>query len=127
MQGNTVSANADAVQPFLAYTFPTLPRFADEARTETSLQRLPLDDTSPRHPCPSHAPRRLRRLRHGIYLQPVGAVLVRGGNRAAADAGRWRGLPVPGVFAEDGGGVIATRTAVILRCSPSVPRTQRSA
>jgi hypothetical protein len=30
-------------------------------------------------------------------------MLVRRGDRAAADAGRWRGLPVPGLFKEDGG------------------------
>jgi hypothetical protein len=30
-------------------------------------------------------------------------MLVRGGNRAPADAGRWRGLPVPGLPAEGGG------------------------
>jgi hypothetical protein len=30
-------------------------------------------------------------------------MLVRRGNRPAADAGRWRGLPVPGLFKEAGG------------------------
>jgi hypothetical protein len=49
------------------------------------------------------APPRLLRLRNGIYLRPVGTVLVRRGNRAAADANRPRRLPVPGLFAEDGG------------------------
>jgi len=46
----------------------------------------------------------LFRLRNRIHLQPGGAVLVRRGNRAAADAGRWRGLRVPELPAEDGGG-----------------------
>ena len=32
-----------------------------------------------------------------------GTMLVRRGNRAPADAGRWRRLPVPGVLAEGGG------------------------
>jgi hypothetical protein len=31
-------------------------------------------------------------------------MLVQRGNCAAADAGRWRGLPVPGLFAQDGSG-----------------------
>jgi hypothetical protein len=30
-------------------------------------------------------------------------MLVRRGNRPAADAGRWQRLPVPGLFAEGGG------------------------
>jgi hypothetical protein len=72
------------------------------------------------------APPRLLRLRHGIFLRPVRIMLVRRGNRSPADAGRWRGLPVPGLFAEDGGSV--ARTGVILKRSPfNVPRTQRSA
>src|SRR5882672_7784405 len=48
-------------------------------------------------------PPRLFRLRNGIHLPSGGAVLVRRGNRAAADAGGGRGLPVPGLSAEDGG------------------------
>jgi len=47
-------------------------------------------------------------------------MLVRRRNRAAADAGRWRGLPLPGVFEEDGG---TSR----LRMMPLVPRMLRSA
>jgi hypothetical protein len=49
------------------------------------------------------APSRLSRLRHGIQLRPFGIVLVRGGNRQTADAGRQRRLPVPGLLAENGG------------------------
>jgi hypothetical protein len=60
-------------------------------------------DKSVRNVRPGVAPPRLFRLRNGIHLRPLGTVLVRGGNRAAADADGWRGLPVPGVFAEDGG------------------------
>jgi hypothetical protein len=46
----------------------------------------------------------LFRLRNGIHLRPGGIVLVRRGSGAAADAARWRRLPVPGLLAEDGGG-----------------------
>jgi hypothetical protein len=49
------------------------------------------------------APPRLSPMRHGIHLQPGRAMLVRRGNRPAADAGRRRGLPVPGLFTEGGG------------------------
>jgi hypothetical protein len=59
------------------------------------------DDKSVRNP--GLAPPRLFEVRNGIHLQPGGAVLVRRGNHAAADAGGRRGLPVPGLFAEDGG------------------------
>jgi len=48
------------------------------------------------------APPRLRRLRHRVHLQPVGAVLVRGARFSLADAIRWRRLPVPGLPAEEG-------------------------
>src|SRR5260221_2580133 len=48
------------------------------------------------------APPRLRRLRHRVHLQPVGAVLVRGGGLSSADAIRWRRLPVPGLPAQEG-------------------------
>src|SRR5258705_5589042 len=54
-----------------------------------------IHDKSVRKPCPLPASPRLLRLRNRIYLQPVGDLLVRGRNRAAADAGRWPGLPVP--------------------------------
>jgi hypothetical protein len=47
------------------------------------------------------APPRLFTLRDAIHLRPDRFVLVRGGNRKAADAGRRRGLPVPGLLAED--------------------------
>jgi hypothetical protein len=46
----------------------------------------------------------LFRLRQGIHLWSVGIVLVLRGGGAAADAVRWRRLPVPGLPAEDGGG-----------------------
>jgi hypothetical protein len=72
-------------------------------RIKTSLEWRPLHGKSVRNSGPDLAPPRLRRLRGGIFLQPVRTVLVRRGNRAAADAGRRRGLPVPGVFEEDGG------------------------
>jgi hypothetical protein len=57
------------------------------------------------------APPRLSALRRGIRLQPVGRMLVRWRNRTPADAGQRRGLPVPGVFEEGGGGVAVTLTA----------------
>jgi hypothetical protein len=50
------------------------------------------------------APSRLFRLRNGIHLQSFRAVLVRRGNRPAADAARRRRLPVPGLPAQGGGG-----------------------
>ena len=50
------------------------------------------------------APTGLLRLRNGIHLRLGGIVLVRGGSGAAADAIRWRRLPLPGLPAEDGGG-----------------------
>jgi hypothetical protein len=34
-------------------------------------------------------------MRNGIHLHAIRIMLVRGGNRAAADADRQRGLPVP--------------------------------
>jgi hypothetical protein len=49
------------------------------------------------------APSRLSRMRNRIHLQPRGSVLVRRGNRPAADAIRRRRLPVPGLFAQEGG------------------------
>jgi hypothetical protein len=53
-------------------------------------------------------------------------MLVRCGNRAAADAGDRRGLPVPGLFKE--GGFYAAYTPVILKSATfSVPRMLRSA
>jgi hypothetical protein len=45
----------------------------------------------------------LFRLRNGIHLRLGGIVLVRRGSGAAADAIRWRRLPVPRLLAEDGG------------------------
>jgi hypothetical protein len=60
-----------------------------------------MDDKSVR--IPGLTPPRLFQVRHRIHLQPGRAVLVHRRNRAAADAGG-RGLPVPGLFAEDGGG-----------------------
>jgi hypothetical protein len=42
-------------------------------------------------------------MRSGIFLHAIGNVLVREGNRAAADAARRRGLPVPGMPAAGGG------------------------
>jgi hypothetical protein len=56
------------------------------------------------------APPRLFRLRNGIHLQPGGTVLVRRGNRAAADANRWWRLPVPGLFAQGGGATFSRVT-----------------
>jgi hypothetical protein len=44
-------------------------------------------------------PRALVRMRNRILLRVVGAVLVRGRNRRAADAGCGRRLPVPPVLA----------------------------
>ena len=43
------------------------------------------------------APPRLFRLRNGIHLQPVGAVLVRRGNRPAADAGAMAAIACAGI------------------------------
>ena len=42
----------------------------------------------------------IRAQRHGIHLRLAGAMLVRRGNRATADADRGRGLPVPRVPAQ---------------------------
>lgn len=47
-------------------------------------------------------PHRLFGLWRAIYLQPRRAVLVRRGSLPAADAGRWRRLPVPGLPAAGG-------------------------
>jgi hypothetical protein len=73
-------------------------------------------------------PPRLFRLRNGIHLPPGGAVLVRRGNRAAADAGRWRGLPVPGLSAEDGGadGLRHRHFVFAIEAGFDVPRMMRS-
>jgi hypothetical protein len=46
------------------------------------------------------APKTLCRVRNGIHLRSFGIVLVRRGNRAAADAGRKQRLPVPRLPAE---------------------------
>jgi len=52
-------------------------------------------------------------MRNGVHLQPGGTLLVRRGNRAAADAGRYgRGLPVPGVSAQGGGGSVRKPAAL---------------
>jgi hypothetical protein len=42
-------------------------------------------------------------MRNGIHLQPGRFMLVCRGIRAPADAARWRGLPVPRLFAQGGG------------------------
>jgi hypothetical protein len=39
-------------------------------------------------------------------------MLVRRGNHAAADANRWRRLPVPGLFAQGGGASVVIATAL---------------
>jgi len=61
----------------------------------------------------------LFRLRQGIHLQPCGIVLVRRGNRAAADACRWQRLPVPRFPAEDGW--CAARSVIRSRPTSSLP------
>jgi hypothetical protein len=71
-------------------------------RIKTRLEWRPIHDKSVGNSGPGLTPPRLRRLRHGIFMQPGRTVLVRRGDRAAADAGRRRGLPVPGVPEEDG-------------------------
>jgi hypothetical protein len=75
------------------------------------------------------APPRLFRVRNGIYLQPGGAVLVRRGNRPAADAIRRRRLPVPGVFAEEGGAIAGRHSAVgiVIACDKREAFAQGSA
>ncbi|MEA2910778.1 MAG: hypothetical protein QOJ15_2859 [Bradyrhizobium sp.] len=45
-------------------------------------------------------------------------MLVRRRNRAAADAGRWRGLPVPGLF-EEGCKLVAARKTLTLKSRAS--------
>jgi hypothetical protein len=89
----------------------------DEPRIKTLSKCGPIHDKSVRNS--SLAPPRLFGLRNGIHLRPLGTLLVRRGNRAAADAGRWQRLPVPGMFEEDGGSAA--------HLTFSVPRTQRSA
>jgi hypothetical protein len=76
----------------------------DEPDMKTRPKFGSIHDKSVRKSYPRFAPSRLFRVRNGIHLQPGGAVLVRRGNRPAADAGRRRRLPVPGVFEEEGGG-----------------------
>jgi hypothetical protein len=49
------------------------------------------------------APPRLFRLWNRVLVRAIRQLLVRGGNRKTADASRGRRLPVPGVFAQDGG------------------------
>jgi hypothetical protein len=66
----------------------------------------PVHDKFARESRPDLAPPRLRRLRHGIFVQPVGAVLVQRRNRTPADAGRRQRLPVPGLFAEGSGAAL---------------------
>jgi hypothetical protein len=85
----------------------------NEPRIKTVSKCDPIHDKSVRNLSPDIAPPCLFRLRHGIHLQPVRTMLVRRGNRAAADAGLWRGLPVPGVFTEGGGST--AHTAAIAR------------
>src|SRR6266480_7502716 len=67
------------------------------------------------------APAGLFRLRNGIHLRPGGNMLVRRGSRAAADAARWRRLPVPRLLAEDGGGRTRGRIAVGVFSTPWPP------
>jgi hypothetical protein len=66
-------------------------------------------------------------MRNGIHLQPRGAVLVRRGTRAPADAARWRRLPVPGVFAEDGGCREQPHFVILISVNFDVPRMLRGA
>jgi HAD superfamily hydrolase (TIGR01509 family) len=68
---------------------------------KTRSKSHPVHDKSVRNS--ALTPPRLRRLRHRIYLQPVGTVLVRRGRISPADAvGRQR-LPVSGLPAQGGG------------------------
>jgi hypothetical protein len=46
-------------------------------------------------------------MRNGIRVQPVGELLVRRGNGAAADASPGRRLPVPRLPAKGGGALIS--------------------
>src|SRR3954447_16557690 len=57
-----------------------------------------IDDKSVRNP--GFAPPRLFEVRNGIHLRSGRAVLVRRGNRQAANAQRSRGLPLPRLLAE---------------------------
>jgi hypothetical protein len=73
-----------------------------ERRIKIQLECDSVDGKSVRKPGAGHTPPSLFGLRNRIYVQPVRTVLVRRGNRPAADAGRRRGLPVPGLLKEDG-------------------------
>jgi hypothetical protein len=61
---------------------------------------------------------------NGIFLRAVRAVLVRGGNRGVADAGRRAGLPVPGLPAQGGGGAAFTRSGILRRLASSLRGAQ---
>ena len=73
-------------------------------RFEVNPGLIPLSGCRPDHDKsvrnPALAPPRLRRLRHRIHLQPVGAVLVLRGSVSAADADGRQRLPVPGLPAQ---------------------------
>src|SRR6478672_676515 len=62
-------------------------------------------------------------MRNRIYLRACRAMLVRRGDRAAADARRWRRLPVPGLPAEDGG--TGRRASTIDRRHPLLRRSRK--
>src|SRR6476620_9237915 len=72
----------------------------DKPRIKSRSQSGPIHDKSERKS--ALAPPRLRRLRHRVHLQPLGAVLVRRGRLSFADAVRRQRLPVPGLPAQGG-------------------------
>src|SRR4051812_40561107 len=87
---------------FLAYASSRdYPALRVDPRIRTKSQSDPIDDRPVANP--GATPPRLPGLRNRIHLQSFRGLLVRGRNRAPADAGRRRRLPVPGLFAQGGG------------------------
>jgi hypothetical protein len=86
----------------------------EKARVKTSSFCGPVHDKSVRKSSCILPPSRLFGMRNGIHLQPGGAMLVRRGNRPAADAIGRRRLPVPGLLAQERGGCFGRSRFAIL-------------